>query len=199
MPPVAAAGKTKTNGKRPAAPANGAVKNKDGGSGVDATKRQLLNALRAVSRGDFSQRLPGAWEGIDGDLAEAFNEVVGNNARVLREVERISQVVGHDGRLGQRAEIQAPGGYGEKLLAVNRLIDDLTVPIAETNRVLGAVARGDLSQQMALETDGRPLKGEFLRSARTINAMVDQLNAFAGEVTRVAREVGSEGILGGQA
>jgi HAMP domain-containing protein/CheY-like chemotaxis protein len=199
MPPVAAAGKTKTNGKRPAAPANGAVKNKDGGSGVDATKRQLLNALRAVSRGDFSQRLPGAWEGIDGDLAEAFNEVVGNNARVLREVERISQVVGHDGRLGQRAEIQAPGGYGEKLLAVNRLIDDLTVPIAETNRVLGAVARGDLSQQMALETDGRPLTGEFLRSARTINAMVDQLNAFAGEVTRVAREVGSEGTLGGQA
>ncbi len=201
MPPVAAAGKTKTNGKRPAVPDTSGVKGKNGASGTsgDQVKRQLLNALRAVSRGDFSQRLPGSWDGIDGDLAEAFNDVVGNNARVLREMERISQVVGHDGRLGQRTEIQAPGGYGEKLLAVNRLIDDLTVPIAETNRVLGAVARGDLSQQMALETDGRPLKGEFLRSARTINAMVDQLNAFAGEVTRVAREVGSEGTLGGQA
>ena len=125
--------------------------------------------------------------------------MVGWNGRVLREIERISTVVGYDGRLGQRSELQAPGSYGEKLLAVNRLIDDLTHPIAETSRVLGAVARGDLSQQMSLEVDGRPLKGEFLRSARTINAMVDQLNAFAGEVTRVAREVGSEGILGGQA
>ena len=125
--------------------------------------------------------------------------MVGWNGRVLKEIERVSTVVGYDGRLGQRSELQAPGSYGEKLLAVNRLIDDLTHPIAETSRVLGAVARGDLSQQMSLEVDGRPLKGEFLRSARTINAMVDQLNAFAGEVTRVAREVGSEGILGGQA
>ncbi len=196
MPPSAVAGKTKSNGKQPAG--RGAPRGTDGSS-QDHAKRQLLNALRAVSRGDFSQRLPGTWDGIDGDIAEAFNEVVGSNARVLKEMERISQVVGHDGRLGQRTELQAPGGYGEKLLAVNRLIDDLTHPIAETNRVLGAVARGDLSQQMALEVDGRPLKGEFLRSARTINAMVDQLNAFAGEVTRVAREVGSEGILGGQA
>ncbi|HEY0380659.1 MAG TPA: HAMP domain-containing protein [Candidatus Elarobacter sp.] len=158
-----------------------------------------MSALRAVSRGDFTAKLPTTWDGIDADIAEAFNEVVGHNARVLKEIERISTVVGYDGRLGQRAELQAPGSYGEKLLAVNRLIDDLTHPIAETSRVLGAVARGDLSQQMSLEVDGRPLKGEFLRSARTINAMVDQLNAFAGEVTRVAREVGSEGILGGQA
>jgi HAMP domain-containing protein/CheY-like chemotaxis protein/signal transduction histidine kinase len=198
MPAAATAGKAKTNGKRSAK--NGvASARRPGSSGPDSAKRQLLNALRAMSRGDFTVKLPSAWDGIDGDIAEAFNEVVGWNARVVKEMERISTVVGHDGRLGQRAELQAPGGYGEKLLAANRLIDDLTHPIAETSRVLGAVARGDLSQQMALEADGRPLRGEFLRSARTINAMVDQLNAFAGEVTRVAREVGSEGILGGQA
>jgi HAMP domain-containing protein/CheY-like chemotaxis protein/signal transduction histidine kinase len=198
MPAAATAGKAKTNGTRTAK--NGAAPGRNSGAhGPDTAKRQLLNALRAVSRGDFTVKLPAAWQGIDGDIAEAFNAVVGWNGRVLKELERISNVVGFEGRLGQRAELQAPGAYGEKLLAVNRLIDDLTHPIAETSRVLGAVARGDLSQQMALEADGRPLRGEFLRSARTINAMVDQLNAFAGEVTRVAREVGSEGILGGQA
>jgi len=197
MPPAAVTGKAKPNGSRSAprsAPKNGAAT-----ATSDAAKRQLLSALRAVARGDFTVKLPSTWEGIDGDISEAFNDVVGWNGRVLKEMERISNVVGLDGRLGQRAELQAPGSYGEKLLALNRLIDDLTHPIAETSRVLGAVARGDLSQQMSLEADGRPLKGEFLRSARTINAMVDQLNAFAGEVTRVAREVGSEGILGGQA
>ncbi|MDB5028938.1 MAG: two-component hybrid sensor and regulator, partial [Candidatus Eremiobacteraeota bacterium] len=202
MPRAAVAGKLKTNGKRPAENTGAATAGpKPAGrtAAGDSAKRQLLNALRAVARGDFSVKLPASWDGIDGDIAEAFNDVVGSNARVLREIERVSNVVGLDGRLGQRADWQAPGGYGEKLFAVNRLIDDLTHPIAETSRVLGAVARGDLGQQMALEVDGRPLKGEFLRSARTINAMVDQLNAFAGEVTRVAREVGSEGILGGQA
>jgi HAMP domain-containing protein/CheY-like chemotaxis protein len=207
MAPTAVAGKAKTNGKRPAngaakpAETNGARRTTggDGVEGIDGTKRALLTALRAAARGDFTVKLPTAWDGLDGDIAEAFNEVVGTNARVLREMQRISTVVGHDGRLGQRAELLAPGGYGEKLQAINRLIDDLTHPIAETSRVLGAVARGDLSQQMGLESDGRPLKGEFLRSSRTINAMVDQLNAFAGEVTRVAREVGTDGILGGQA
>jgi HAMP domain-containing protein/CheY-like chemotaxis protein/signal transduction histidine kinase len=200
MPPAAVAGKAKINGKRPAAKNDVAVsRNGGGGTAAEGAKRQLLNALRSVARGDFTAKLPTSLDGIDGEIAEAFNEVVGLNGRVLKEIERVSNVVGVDGRLGQRAELQAPGSYGEKLLAVNRLIDDLTHPIAETSRVLGAVARGDLSQQMALEVDGRPLKGEFLRSARTINAMVDQLNAFAGEVTRVAREVGSEGILGGQA
>ncbi len=201
MPPAAVAGKPKINGKRVAS--NGAANAPNGPAPAngarDATKRQLLSALRAVARGDFTVKLPTTWDGIDGDIAEAYNEVVSMDARMLREFERISSVVGHEGRLGQRAEVQAPGSWGDKLLAVNRLIDDLTHPIAEASRVLGAVARGDLSQQMSLEVDGRPLKGEFLRSARTINAMVDQLNSFAGEVTRVAREVGSEGILGGQA
>ena len=82
---------------------------------------------------------------------------------------------------------------------MNSLIDDLVHPTSETARVIGAVARGDLSQSMALEAEGRPLRGEFLRTAKTVNTMVDQLGSFASEVTRVAREVGTEGKLGGQA
>src|SRR5476649_2374656 len=190
---VAVSGKPKVK-----VPANGNGKRSEPAS-HDAAQRGLLSALRSVAKGEFGVRLPTSWLGMDGDIAEAFNEMVSTNARVLKEMERISAVVGHDGRLGQRTEIVAPGGFGAKLQAMNRMIDDLTQPIAETSRVLGAVARGDLSQQMVLEVDGRPLKGEFLRSSRTINAMVDQLNAFAFEVTRVAREVGSEGKLGGQA
>ena len=88
---------------------------------------------------------------------------------------------------------------GVALTRSTRLIGDLVHPTSETARVIGAVAQGDLSQTMALEIDGRPLQGEFLRTAKTINTMVDQLSSFASEVTRVAREVGTEGKLGGQA
>ncbi len=83
--------------------------------------------------------------------------------------------------------------------SVNSLISDLVQPSTEIARVIGAVAQGDLSQKMSLEVEGRPLQGEFIRTARVVNTMVDQLNSFASEVTRVAREVGTEGKLGGQA
>ncbi len=154
----------------------------------------------AAERGDFSVRLNVAQVGVNGDIAEAFNDLVAMNAALLAEFQRISAVVGRDGRIAQRAHLTpAPGAWSTYITSVNELIDDLTHPIAETSRVLGSVARGDLSQQMVREVDGRSLKGEFLRSCNTINTMVDQLNSFAFEVTRVAREVGSEGKLGGQA
>src|SRR5207244_2643017 len=91
------------------------------------------------------------------------------------------------------------GSWSDAVAAVNSLVSNLVQPTAEAARVFGAVARGDLSQTMALEMDGRPLEGEFMRNARTVNRMVDQLGAFAAEVTRVVREVGTEGELGGQA
>src|SRR5207249_4437986 len=90
-------------------------------------------------------------------------------------------------------------GWVDSIGSINTLIGDLVHPTSEMSRVIGAVAKGDLSKTMAREIDGQPLQGEFLRTAKTVNAMVDQLGAFASEVTRVAREVGSEGILGGQA
>src|SRR2546429_193382 len=119
---------------------------------------------------------------------------------MARELERLSRVVGKEGKITHRAELGGfSGAWGASLGSVNALIGDLVHPTSETARVIGAVARGDLSQAMALDLDDRRLQGEFLRSAKAVNLMVDQLRSFASEVTRVAREVGTEGKLGGQA
>src|SRR5271170_3623406 len=166
--------------------------------GVDTTA--LLAALTALKKGDFSVRLPLDWTGVPGKVADTFNDVVELNERMAYELERISRVVGKEGKINQRASLgPVSGSWEESIDSVNALIGDLVHPTSETARVIGAVAQGDLSQTMALEIDDRPLQGEFLRTARTINTMVDQLNSFASEVTRVAREVGTDGKLGGQA
>jgi len=163
-------------------------------------RRQLVSALRALRRGDFTVRLPEAVDGIDGEIASLFNEVVGMNEAITHEFDRLSKVVGKEGKITQRARVRgASGGWDSKLRAVNELIDDMVQPTAEVSRVIGAVAKGDLSQSMTTEIDGRPLRGEFLRIGKVVNTMVEQLASFASEVTRVAREVGTEGKLGGQA
>ncbi|HYE05150.1 MAG TPA: HAMP domain-containing protein, partial [Planctomycetota bacterium] len=168
---------------------------------TDALDRKtLLSALTAFRKGDFSARLPAELEGIDGKIADTFNEVIEINQRMAEELGRLAQVVGRDGRLSQRAALPGVTGvWQSSVQCVNDLIDDLVQPITETARVIGAVAKGDLSQTMALDVEGRQLQGEFLRTARTVNTMVEQLGSFASEVTRVAREVGTEGKLGGQA
>jgi HAMP domain-containing protein/signal transduction histidine kinase/DNA-binding response OmpR family regulator len=167
-------------------------------SGVDATA--LLAALMAFKKGNFSVRLPIEWTGVAGKVADAFNEVIDLNERLANELDRLRRVVGKDGKINQRASLGDVGGcWTGSIASVNSLIDDLVHPTSETARVIGAVAQGDLSQTMALEVEGRPLAGEFLRTARIINKMVDQLGSFASEVTRVAREVGTDGKLGGQA
>jgi HAMP domain-containing protein/CheY-like chemotaxis protein/signal transduction histidine kinase len=135
-----------------------------------------------------------------GKIADTFNDVIELNEKMAKELERVSRVVGKEGKITQRASLPAAGGSWERLAeSVNTLIDDMARPTSEMVRVIGAVANGDLSQTMTLEVDGRPLKGEFLRSVKLVNAMVDQLGSFASEVTRVAREVGTEGKLGGEA
>jgi len=160
----------------------------------------LLNALNAVRDGDFSVRLPPDWEGVDGKIADAFNAIVSTNAKLARSIEQVSEVVGTEGKLGQRIEFDNhDGAWGVEVRSINFLIDNLVQPVRDVGRVIGAVARGVLTENMALEVEGRPLKGEFLKNANTINTMLDQLNSFSSEVTRVAREVGTEGKLGGQA
>jgi len=160
----------------------------------------LLNALIALKKGKSGVRLPNEWTGIAGKVADAFNDVVELNERMSSDLARMREVVGKEGKLSQRLSVgDANGFWAESVQSVNALIDDLVHPTSETARVIGAVAQGDLSHKMALEVDDRPLQGEFLRTAQTINKMVDQLGAFAAEVTRVAREVGTEGKLGGQA
>ena len=163
-------------------------------------RRQLLSALRALRRGDFSVRLPEEVDGVDGEIAAIFNEVVSLNEEMTQEFERLSKVVGKEGKITQRGRVKnARGGWETAIRSVNELIEDMVQPTAEVARIIGAVAKGDLSQSMTVEIDGRPLRGEFLRIGKVVNTMVDQLNGFASEVTRVAREVGTEGKLGGQA
>jgi HAMP domain-containing protein/signal transduction histidine kinase/CheY-like chemotaxis protein len=166
----------------------------------DAELKQLLAALTAFKRGDFSVRLPDDWTGLAGKVADTFNDVIGINERMSRELVRIRRVVGKEGRISQRVSLGAVSeGWADSIGCINTLIGDLVHPTSEMSRVIGAVAKGDLSKKMAREIEGRPLQGEFLQTAKTVNAMVDQLGAFASEVTRVAREVGTEGKLGGQA
>ncbi len=195
MPPVPTAGEANRPGARRSrarATANGAAPL------TDAQSKQLVGALRSARDGDFSVRLRG--DGAFGEVAAEFNEMVERNQRLARELIRVSKVIGREGRITERAS--SPGGgkaWDEQTGAVNALIDDLVRPMTEIARVIDAVADGDLSQQITLKMEGQALRGEFLRIGTTVNAMVDQLSSFADEVTRVAREVGTEGRLGGQA
>ncbi|WP_230462519.1 HAMP domain-containing protein, partial [Micromonospora sp. CP22] len=165
----------------------------------EAVLTELAEALRRVRGGDLKVRLPRR-SGVAGEVADAFNDVVSLQERQHLDLRRISRVVGRDGRLTERLDEEGlDGAWAESQRAVNSLIDDLGRPTTEIARVIVAVADGDLTQHMALEMDGRPLRGEYLRIGRTVNTMVDQLSSFSNEVTRVAREVGTEGKLGGQA
>ncbi len=170
------------------------------GDGADPTVERLRDALLAAGAGDFTVRLPGRRKGSAGEAERALNALVERNAQLTAELARMGRVIGRDGRMNERASLHgAQGQWGEALAAVNGLVDDLVRPTTEVARVIVAVADGDLSQKMALTIEGQPLKGEYARIGTTVNAMVDQLSAFSSEVTRVAREVGTEGQLGGQA
>jgi HAMP domain-containing protein len=162
--------------------------------------RRILKAFVTFRDGDFSAPLPADWPGIDGRIAETFNQTIVREESITREVRRLSVTVGKEGRLKQRMPL--PGAVGDWAVeadSINNLIDDLVRPTVDVARTIGAVSKGDLGQSMDLEVDGRPLKGEFLRSATLVNTMIEQLSVFTSEVTRVAREVGTEGKLGGQA
>ncbi len=161
----------------------------------------LIEALTGLKEGDFSVRLSlKSSDPRDREIARLFNQAVGLNQDITAEFARLAKVVGKEGAITQRARIRgAAGGWRTKLDAVNELVDDMVQPTTEVARVIGAVAEGDLSQHMTVQIDGRGLKGEFLRIGKVVNTMVDQLGSFASEVTRVAREVGTEGKLGGQA
>ncbi len=157
--------------------------------------REILRALRAFKRGDFSVRMPLDLAGIDGEIADAFNDIVQMNEAMSAEFARIRDQVGKEGKINQRARMSAASGsWVDCVDSVNGLISDLVRPISEVARVMDAVAKGDLSKKITVD-----VKGEILELKSTINTMVDQLNAFASEVSRVAREVGTDGKLGGQA
>jgi HAMP domain-containing protein len=163
-------------------------------------RRALLAALAAVADGDFSVRLPGHWTGIDGKIAEHFNDIVAANEQMSLELARVGEVVGKQGKTRQRVRFsRTHSAWGAMQDSVNTLIDDLVRPTTEITRAVQAVAQGNLLETVRFDVEGRPLEGEFLRSSTIVNTMIKQLGVFTSEVTRVAREVGTDGKLGGQA
>src|SRR3989475_744466 len=161
---------------------------------------KLLEVLTALRHGNFAPRLPVRWTGVGGKVADTVNEIMESNQRLVRELERLARLVGKEGKISHRVPMgNFTGLWAASIESVNTLVGDLVHPTSEMARVIGAVAKGDLTQTMALDLDGRSLQGEFLRTAKTVNRMVEQLGAFSSEVTRVVREVGTEGKLGGQA
>jgi HAMP domain-containing protein/CheY-like chemotaxis protein/signal transduction histidine kinase len=186
----------------PAAPSTTrrTAKTKPFANGKPDSSQDLLHALQAMRSGDFSVRMMGNHLGIEGKIADTFNEIVAANQRMAQQLERVGQVVGREGKTRQRVKFGlASGSWADMEGSVNTLIDDLLWPTREVTRAVAAVAQGDLLQTVQLDVDGRPLGGEFLQSANIVNTMIKQLSVFTSEVTRVAREVGTEGKLGGQA
>jgi HAMP domain-containing protein/CheY-like chemotaxis protein len=171
----------------------------------DATRevldqKELLLVLAAFEKGDFGVRMPLDLTGVAGKIADTLNDILDRQQALVKEVNRVSIIVGKEGQVSQGASLQgATGGWAACIDSINSLIGDLVRPTNEMARVIGAVARGDLAQTVAFEIEGRPLKGQFLQTSKVVNSMVQQLGSFASEVTRVAREVGTEGKLGGQA
>jgi HAMP domain-containing protein/signal transduction histidine kinase/CheY-like chemotaxis protein len=182
---------------------SGTTASADRTTGEDAARRavdlpelrQLLAGLTAVRDGDFGIRLPDDSDGLLGEIATVFNGMVDQLSLFTSEVTRVAREVGTDGRLGGQAEVPGVSGTWKDLTdSVNAMAGNLTSQVRDIAQVATAVARGDLSQK--IDVDAR---GEILELKNTVNTMVDQLSSFADEVTRVAREVGSEGRLGGQA
>jgi HAMP domain len=148
----------------------------------------LLSVLSDVKSGDFAARMPLEWTGVAGKIADRLNEVIAANQTLGVELARVSRAVGKEGRLSQRVELRGSDRvWSESIGSVNSLIEDLVRPTSEMQRVIGAVAGGDLSKKITAD-----VQGEMLELKNTINAMVDQLNRFVSEVTRVAFEVGTE-------
>jgi signal transduction histidine kinase/HAMP domain-containing protein/ActR/RegA family two-component response regulator len=162
---------------------------------ADPRLQELLAGLMAVRGGDFSTRLPPAADPLMDEIATVFNAMTDQLALVTSEVTRVAREVGTEGKLGGQAEVRGLTGTWKDLTdSANSMAGNLTGQVRDVARVATAVAKGDLSQKITVD-----VKGEMVQLKETINTMVDELSAFADEVTRVAREVGTEGRLGGQA
>ncbi|HTR28793.1 MAG TPA: HAMP domain-containing protein [Puia sp.] len=162
--------------------------------------KELLRILLQVRNGNFTVRVPIGEVGVKGRIYDTLNEIISLNEEMMREFTKAGNTIGKQGKLTQRIEVpNAKGSWATGVGSLNSLISDLVHPTIEIAHVISSVAKGNLSQNMPLEIGGHALQGEFSRIAREVNDMVKQLNLFSMEVTRVAREVGSEGKLGGQA
>jgi HAMP domain-containing protein/signal transduction histidine kinase/DNA-binding response OmpR family regulator len=164
-------------------------------------KRLLLKILAEVRSGNFSVRMPIDQVGMSGKICDTLNEIISLNETLVEELTIARNTIGKQGHLNHRVELprSARGSWATSVSAINTLISDLVHPTIEIAHVISSVAKGNLSQEMPLKIGDHVLQGEFAKIAAEVNDMVKQLNLFSMEVTRVAREVGSEGKLGGQA
>ena len=194
-PPASVSKKTKAKAKPKS---NGVHEN---GHDDVLDTRELLRILSEVKNGNFSVRMPVDQIGLNGKICDTLNEIISLNEIMMNELTKANKTIGKKGNLSHRVEIpkSARGGWNDGVEAINGLISDLVHPTIEIAHVISSVAKGNLSQEMTLQIGDHVLQGEFARIAREVNDMVKQLNLFSMEVTRVAREVGSEGKLGGQA
>src|SRR6058998_965661 len=157
--------------------------------------RNISQVAQAVARGDLSQKITAEAKGEVAELAEVMNEMTDTLAIFAEQVTSVAREVGTDGKLGGQAEVPNVAGTWKDLTdSVNMMAGNLTDQVRNIAQVTTAVAKGDLTQKITVD-----VKGEVLELKNTINTMVDQLSSFSDEVTRVAREVGTEGKLGGQA
>jgi HAMP domain-containing protein/signal transduction histidine kinase/ActR/RegA family two-component response regulator len=171
-------------------------------SAFEERLRALRDALRAARQGDFTVRLPvdGGGDGVLDEVALAFNALLEENEALAEELDRIAHTVGTEGQVSEHASLGAVGGgWAAAIDSTNALIDAMAFPVTEATRILGLVAKGDLSRDMPVHLDGQPLQGEFRRLGNTVNAVMDQLRSVSAGVSRVVREIGTEGTLGLQA
>ena len=162
--------------------------------------RELLKVLTEVKSGNFSVRMPYYQTGIAGKVCDTLNDIIALNELMMKEFTKAGHIIGKQGKLMHRIEIRsAKGTWNTGVEALNTLISDLVHPTIEIAHVISSVAKGNLSQQMPQKIGDHTLQGEFARIAKEVNDMVKQLNSFSAEVIRVARDVGTEGKLGGQA
>src|SRR5436190_6297597 len=196
--PLSKAAPSRKNGNGHAPEANGNGHSADASDILD--NRELLRILTEVKNGNFSVRMPIDQVGVSGKICDTLNEIISINEKLMHELTRAGNTIGKQGKLTHRVELPyAKGAWSTGVDSINGLISDLVHPTIEIAHVISSVAKGNLSQEMPLQIGDNILQGEFSRIAKEVNDMVKQLNMFTMEVTRVAREVGSEGKLGGQA
>ncbi|MFC4563172.1 HAMP domain-containing protein [Nocardiopsis mangrovi] len=167
---------------------------------TEAQLDELLSALYEMRDGDFTVRLNSRRDGKAGELASVFNQVLDHCEQLSSELQRVGGVISSEGRLTERISVSpARGAWGTTVRSLNQLLDEVSEPVTEVAQILDAVAGGDLSQRADLTSRHGALHGDLLGLATSVNRMADQMHGFTNEVTRVAREVGTEGKLGGSA
>ncbi len=193
--------KSTSNGKTKAISNGNGLFNLNVAYSGELDSRELVQVLTAVKEGDFSVRLPDDKLGISGKICDTLNQIISLNEMLMEELSQAKNTIGKKGHLNHRVALprSAKGSWASGVDSINTLISDLVTPTIEIAHVISSVAKGKLSQEMPLKIGDHVLQGEFAKIAAEVNDMVKQLNLFSMEVTRVAREVGSEGKLGGQA